>query len=49
MRFQYTAVEWTKNKKAASDVLAPLRLQVQTVAGHAKKNFCAMPNGGEKT
>ena len=49
MKFQYSAVEWTKNKKAPSDVLASLRPQVKSVTGHAKKNFCAMANGGDKT
>ena len=50
-RLQYSAVQSTKNKRVVSDVLAPaaaLRSQVTSAAGHAKKNFCAMRNGGTK-
>ena len=38
-RLQYSAVEWTKNKRAVTDVLAPahaLRPHVTSVAGQAK-------------
>ena len=51
-RFHYLAVEWTRTTRAVSDVLAPapaLRSQVTSTAGHAKKIFCAMLKGGDKT
>ena len=38
-----------KIKKLHLMFLAPLRPQVKSIAGHAKKNFFAMPNGGDKT
>ena len=50
-RFQNSAVGYIKNQRAELDVLAPapaLSPQVNPTAGHAKKIFCAMPNGGNE-